>query len=146
MGMDESYNEKTLIIIKPDGVKRKLIGEIISRFERKGLDLLAIKNMDPSASLINEHYIHLPEKIRVKVKKYMSDTVIVMIWRGKDSVKAARQIVGATNPLEGQIGSIRADYCLSIGRNLVHASDKPENALREIKMWYPEFIEPEIKE
>lgn len=138
--------QKTLIIIKPDAYKRGKIGEIISRFENKGLQLIAMKSMLPPTALIAEHYSHLPEKILPKVKAYMNDTVVVMIWRGIGAIEAGRQLIGATDPLKSSIGSIRGDFGMSIGRNLVHGSDSVESANKEIQLWYPEFIEPEVIE
>lgn len=142
--MGNDFFQKTLILIKPDGIKRNLIGDIIQRFERKGLQLIAIKMIDPSPALITNHYAHLPDTVLVKVKEHMIDTVVAMIWRGVDAVKAARQIIGITKPLDATPGSIRGDFCMSVGRNLVHGSDSNENAQKEISLWFPEFIDPEV--
>merc|ERR1711935_159053 len=144
MGMDKS-TENTLIIVKPDGVKRRLVGEIIKRFESKGLELIAVKSMTPGVPLIDEHYSHLPENVLAKVKSYMQDLCVVMIWRGIGAVSAGRQIIGATKPLEAAPGTIRGDFGMCIGRNIVHGSDSVDAAKREIKLWYNEaFVEPEV--
>ncbi|KAF7694648.1 Nucleoside diphosphate kinase A [Cucumispora dikerogammari] len=142
--MEERSVQRTLVIIKPDGIKRHLIGEIISRFERKGLQLIAIKLVDPSPALISAHYAHLPDTVLPKVKEHMIDTVVAMIWRGVNAVKAGRQIIGSTKPLEAATGTIRGDFCMSVGRNLVHGSDSESSANKEINMWFPDFVEPEV--
>ena len=130
--------EKTLIILKPGTVQRALIGEVIQRFERKGLQLCGMKMMQLSDELLNEHYAHLshlPFFQRIK-NSMMAAPVIVCCLQGKDAIQVVRNIVGATNGREALPGTIRGDYSMSIQENIVHASDAPETAEIELKRFF----------
>ena len=133
--------ERTYIMIKPDGVQRGCVGEIIARFEKKGFKLLAMKLYSPSKQLLEEHYKDLKEKpFFPKLVEYMMmGPVVCMIWQGREVVKTGRKMLGATNPLNSEPGTIRGDYCIESGRNIIHGSDSVESAEREIKLW----IKPE---
>ncbi len=130
--------ERAYIMIKPDGVQRGICGEIISRFEKKGYKLMAMKLYSPTKELLEEHYKDLKEKpFFPKLVNYMlMGPVICMIWQGKDAVKTGRKMLGATNPLNSEPGTIRGDYCIETGRNVIHGSDSVESAEREIKLWF----------
>lgn len=125
-------------MIKPDGVQRALVGEIIHRFERKGFTLKALKMFVPSKDLAEEHYKDLSSKpFFPKLVDYIiSGPVIAMVWEGDGVVKSARKLIGATNPLEAEAGTIRGDLAIQTGRNVVHGSDSPENGVREAKLWF----------
>lgn len=133
--------EKTLVLVKPDGVKRKLCGEILARFERKGLNIDAIKMINVPRELAEAHYGEHKEKpfFGELVDFITSGPVLAMVLSGKNAVSAVRQLNGATNPLEAAPGSIRGDYALFIGENIVHASDAVETAEREVALWFPEI-------
>jgi nucleoside-diphosphate kinase len=130
--------QQSLVIIKPDGVQRGLIGEIIGRLERRGLRLVALKLMSVSASLAEQHYaVHVGKPFYPGLIQYISSgPVVVMAWEGSKAIEAVRQTVGATNPTAAAPGTIRADLGLDIGRNLIHASDKPETAEFELNLWF----------
>ncbi|KAJ3101886.1 nucleoside diphosphate kinase [Phlyctochytrium planicorne] len=132
--------ERTFIAIKPDGTQRGLVGEVISRFEKRGYKLVAIKSLVPSKALAEEHYADLSARPFFKgLVNYMTSgkaPIIAMVWEGKDAIRQGRRIVGATNPLESAPGTIRGDYCISIGRNIIHASDGFETATQEIGLWF----------
>lgn len=130
--------ERTFVMIKPDGVQRGLIGEIISRLERRGLKLVAMKMMKVDESLARRHYaVHEGKPFFVGLIRYITSApVVAMVVEGTNAVAAVRQTVGATKPFEAAPGSIRADFALEIGRNLVHASDAPETAVAEIALWF----------
>ncbi len=132
--------ERTLIIIKPDGVERGLIGPIISRFEQRGLKLAALKMLHVSDSLARQHYaIHEGKPFFEPLIAYItSSPVVVMALEGPQAVQAARNTIGATKPVEAAPGSIRGDFGMMVGRNLVHGSDSPENAAAEIALWFDE--------
>ena len=135
--------ERTYIMIKPDGVQRGCVGEIIARFEKKGFKLLAMKLYSPSKQLLEEHYKDLKEKpFFPKLVEYMMmGPVVCMIWQGREVVKTGRKMLGATNPLNSEPGTIRGDYCIESGRNIIHGSDSVESAERELKLWFkPEEI------
>ena len=137
--------ERTLVFIKPDGVQRGLVGEIITRLERRGLCLLAAKFMNVSQELARTHYaIHEGQKFYEGLIAYItSSPVMAMVWEGPDAVAAVRQTMGSTKPLEAAPGTVRHDFGLRIGRNLTHASDKLETAIKEIELWFkPEEIIP----
>ncbi len=133
--------EKTLVLVKPDGVKKHICGEIIARFERKGLAIHAIKMIQVPAELAKKHYAEHEGKgfFQDLIDFITSGPVLAMVIEGENAVKAVRQINGATNPLEAVPGSIRGDYATSIDENIVHASDAPETAAREIALWFPEL-------
>ncbi|MGV8024959.1 MAG: nucleoside-diphosphate kinase [Anaerolineaceae bacterium] len=135
--MEENF-EKTLVLIKPDGVERKLIGTIISRFENRGLQLIAIKMVQVSHEMAETHYKeHLGKSFYAGLVQYITAApVIAMVWAGEHAVEAVRQTVGKTNPLEATPGSIRHDFALLTSRNLIHASDSPSTSEREIALWF----------
>jgi nucleoside-diphosphate kinase len=130
--------EKTLVIVKPDGVQRGLIGEIIGRLERRGLRLAAMKMLSVSQSLAEQHYaVHQGKPFYEGLVQYIiSAPVVVMAWEGNKAIEAVRQTVGATNPTAAAPGTIRADFAVEIGRNLIHASDGPETAAFELGLWF----------
>jgi len=130
--------ERTLIIIKPDGVQRALVGDVIKRFEARGLRLAGLKLIQIPRALAEEHYAeHKGKGFYEGTVTYMTSApVVVMVLEGPDAVAASRATMGATNPLNAAPGTIRADFGLNISRNLVHGSDKPETAEREIKLYF----------
>ncbi|TVY50547.1 Nucleoside diphosphate kinase [Lachnellula cervina] len=132
--------EQTFIAIKPDGVQRGLIGPIITRFEARGYKLAAIKLMTASKEHLEEHYEDLSTKpFFPGLIKYMgSGPICAMVWEGRDAVKTGRTLLGATNPLASQPGTIRGDYAIDVGRNVCHGSDSVENAKKEIALWFKE--------
>ena len=132
--------QQSLVIIKPDGVQRGLIGEIIGRLERRGLRLVGLKLMSVSTSLAEQHYaVHQGKPFYPGLIEYISSgPVVVMAWEGSKAIEAVRQTVGATNPTAAAPGTIRADLAIDIGRNLIHASDKPETAAFELGLWFKE--------
>lgn len=132
--------EQTLVLVKPDGVQRHLIGEIIARFERRGLKLLGMKFMQMSDALAAEHYsVHRGRPFYEKLLAYItSGPVVAMVWEGNDAVAAVRTTMGATNPVEAASGTIRGDLGMEIGRNLVHGSDSAENAVKEVGLFFSE--------
>lgn len=132
--------EQTYIMIKPDGVQRGIVGNIISRFETKGYKLAAMKTKQPTKELLETHYCDLVEKpFFPKLRDYMlSGPVVCMVWEGKEAVSTGRKMLGATNPLESQAGTIRGDFCIEVGRNICHGSDSVENAQKEIALWFEE--------
>lgn len=135
--------ERTLVLIKPDGVQRNLVGEIISRLEKRGLQLVAQKFLLVTESLAREHYhIHQGKPFYEGLIRYITSAPLVaMVWEGPEAVKAVRQTMGSTNPLDAAPGTIRHDFALVLSRNLTHASDSPENADIEIATWFkPEEI------
>ncbi|PVV00488.1 hypothetical protein BB560_005128 [Smittium megazygosporum] len=134
-----SQTERTYIMVKPDGVERGLVGEIIKRFEAKGYQLCALELMQPSKDLLEQHYRDLASKpFFPKLVAYMSSGPVVgMVWQGKEVVKTGRKMLGATNPLESAPGTIRGDFCVDVGQNLCHGSDSVESAEREIALWFP---------
>jgi len=130
--------ERTLVLVKPDGVQRGLVGEVIARFERRGLRLVAGKFMQVSQTLAETHYAeHKAESFYNDLISYItSGPVMAMVWEGPSAIAAVRQTVGSTKPLESAPGTIRQDYALEVGRNLIHASDKPETGQREVALWF----------
>ncbi|XP_055008554.1 nucleoside diphosphate kinase, mitochondrial isoform X2 [Boleophthalmus pectinirostris] len=130
--------ERTFIAVKPDGVQRRLIGQIIHRFERRGFKLVGMKLLQVSKDLLSEHYCQLTKKpFYPDLVDYMtSGPVVAMVWEGPDIVKTSRMMVGHTNPAEAHAGTIRADFSFHISRNVVHASDSTEGAQREIQLWF----------
>ncbi len=133
--------ERTLILVKPDAFARNLSGEIIARFERKGLALAAMKMMTASRELAEAHYAEHAERpfFGELVEFITSGPLVAMILEGDHAVTAARQVIGATDPIEATMGSIRADYALEVGRNMVHGSDSDESAAREAALFFPEL-------
>lgn len=130
--------EKTLVILKPCTIQRGLIGEIISRFERKGLQLAGMKMIWLTDNILSEHYAHLKEKpFFQRIKDAMSVCpVIVCCWEGVDAIQVVRQLTGATNGTNAQPGTIRGDFSMSVQENIVHASDSPETAAIELKRFF----------
>jgi nucleoside-diphosphate kinase len=130
--------EQTLILVKPDGVQRGLIGQIIGRFEQRGLQLVAMKFIQMSPQLAAEHYgVHQGKPFYEGLVSYItSGPIVAMVWQGKNAVAAARATMGATNPVNAAPGTIRGDLAMEIGRNLVHGSDSPENAEKEVSLFF----------
>jgi len=130
--------ERSLVLVKPDGVQRGLIGEVISRLERRGLRLVAAKLVQVSRELAEEHYaVHKDKPFYVGLIDYIiSAPVMAMVWEGPNAVAAIRQTMGATRPWEAAPGTVRHDFALEVGRNITHASDSPENGLSEIALWF----------
>ncbi|KAK1331065.1 hypothetical protein QTO34_009013 [Cnephaeus nilssonii] len=148
-------SERTFIAIKPDGVQRQLVGEIIKRFEQKGFRLVAMKfmqtspckvnanvlepgNSSASEDLLKEHYIDLKDRpFFTGLVKYMhSGPVVAMVWEGLNVVKTGRVMLGETNPADSKPGTIRGDFCIQVGRNIIHGSDSVESAEKEIGLWF----------
>jgi nucleoside-diphosphate kinase len=135
--------ERTLILVKPDGVQRGLMGEIVHRFERRGLKLIGMKFLQMSDALANQHYaVHKERPFFNDLVSYItSGPVLAMVWEGNDAIAAARATIGSTKPVEATPGSIRGDFGMEIGRNLVHGSDSPENGVKEANLFFrPEEI------
>ena len=132
--------ERTLVIVKPDGVQRGLIGEIISRLERRGLKLVGLKFMQITPELASRHYaVHQGKPFYEPLVAYItSSPVAVMVWEGKQAIEVVRKTMGATNPVNAEPGTIRADFGVEIGRNLVHGSDGPETAAFEVALFFRE--------
>ncbi|MEC0484681.1 nucleoside-diphosphate kinase [Bacillus glycinifermentans] len=132
--------EKTFVMVKPDGVQRQLIGDILSRFERKGLQLIGAKLMKVSQETAGEHYKEHKEKpfFGELVDFITSGPVFAMVWKGEDAIAISRQLIGKTNPKEALPGTIRGDYGMSVGKNIIHGSDSPESAVREIGLFFKE--------
>ncbi|EXC35650.1 Nucleoside diphosphate kinase 1 [Morus notabilis] len=132
--------EQTYIMIKPDGVQRGLVGNIISRFEQKGFFLRGLKIITVDRALAEKHYADLSAKpfFNGLVDYIISGPVVAMVWEGKGVVTTGRKIIGATNPAESAPGTIRGDFAIDIGRNVIHGSDSVESARKEIALWFPE--------
>ncbi len=130
--------ERTLILIKPDAINRGLIGEIISRFEKKGLKIVGMKMLKMSKEKAKEHYSHhVGKPFYPDLEKFMTSMpIIAFVVEGKEAVNVVRKIVGSTNGREAEPGSIRGDYSMSVSKNLIHASDSKENAEKEIKRFF----------
>lgn len=130
--------ERTLVLAKPDAIQRGLVGEIISRFEKRGLKLIGLKLVAVSPELAAAHYaVHFGKPFYNGLVKYIcSAPVIAMVWEGPAAIQAVRQTMGATDPLNAAPGTIRHDLALGMGRNLTHGSDSPENAEKEITLWF----------
>jgi len=133
--------EQTLILVKPAAFARGLTGEILARFERKGLKIVALKLLTTPRDLAETHYDEHRERpfFGELVDFITSAPLVAMVLEGDDAVVAARQLIGATNPLEANTGSIRGDFAIAVGQNMVHGSDSPESATREIGIWFPEL-------
>ena len=133
--------ERTLILVKPDAFARNLTGEIIARFEHKGLRIVALKHMHVTEDLAKQHYAEHEGKpfFGELVEFITSAPLVAMVLEGTDAIRAARQVIGATNPLEAAPGSIRGDFALEVGKNMVHGSDSPESAEREAKLFFPDL-------
>ena len=133
--------ERTLILVKPDAFARNLNGEILARCERKGLRLAALKHMTMTRELADQHYAEHEGKpfFGELVEFITSGPLVAMVLEGDHAIEAARQVIGATNPLQANTGSIRGDYALEVGQNMVHGSDAPESAAREVGLFFPEL-------
>ena len=133
--------DRTLILVKPDAFARGLTGEVIARFERKGLRIVALKAMELERELAERHYEEHREKpfFSDLVEFITGGPLVAMVLEGHEAVTAARQVIGATNPLEAAPGSIRGDFALEVQTNLVHGSDSPESAGREVGLFFPEL-------
>jgi nucleoside-diphosphate kinase len=132
--------ERTLVIVKPDAVQRGLIGEILRRFETRGLKLVGMKLMAVSQELARRHYdVHVGKPFFEPLISYITSApVVVAVLEGKDAIAAVRSTVGSTNPVQATPGTIRGDLGMEIGRNLVHASDSAETAKQEVALWFSE--------
>jgi nucleoside-diphosphate kinase len=132
--------ERTFLAIKPDGVQRGLVGDIISRFETKGFTLVGLKLMKVSRELAEQHYgVHRERPFFAGLVEFITSApVVAMVWEGDGVISSARKLIGATNPLTSDLGTIRGDYGVSIGRNIIHGSDAPETAQQEISLWFKE--------
>ncbi|GAM18043.1 hypothetical protein SAMD00019534_012180 [Acytostelium subglobosum LB1] len=132
--------ERSFIAIKPDGVARNLVGEIIARFEKRGYVLVGLKQLVPTVEIAQTHYEEHKERpfFSGLVTFITSGPVVAMVWEGKGVVATARAMIGATNPLSSAPGTIRGDYAIDVGRNIIHGSDSPASAEREIKLWFNE--------
>jgi nucleoside-diphosphate kinase len=130
--------ERTLVIIKPDAVQRGLVGGIITRLERRGLKLAGMKFMQITQELASRHYaVHKGKPFYEPLVAYItSSPVVVMVWEGKQAIQIVRKTMGATNPANAEPGTIRADWAIEIGRNLVHGSDGPETAAFEVELFF----------
>jgi nucleoside-diphosphate kinase len=133
--------ERTLILVKPDAFGRGLTGEILARFERKGLRIVAMKHMTVERDLAEQHYAEHSERpfFGELVDFITGGPLVALVLEGYEAIRAARQAIGATNPLDAAPGSIRGDYALEVQTNMVHGSDAPESATREIGLFFPEL-------
>jgi nucleoside-diphosphate kinase len=133
--------ERTLILVKPDAFARGLTGEIIRRFERKGLTIVALKHMQVTEDLAKQHYAEHDGKpfFGELVEFITSAPLVAMVLEGDEAIRAARQVIGATNPLEATTGSIRGDFAVEVGKNMVHGSDSTESGAREAGLFFPEL-------
>jgi nucleoside-diphosphate kinase len=131
--------DQTLILVKPDAFARELTGEIIARFERKGLRIVALRRMTVTRELAERHYAEHAQRpfFGELVEFITSGPLVAMVLEGSSAVSAARQVIGATDPLQAAPGSIRGDFAVEVGRNLVHGSDSPEAAAREVALFFP---------
>jgi nucleoside-diphosphate kinase len=131
--------ERTLILVKPDAFERGLTGEIIARFERKGLTIVALKHMQLDEDTAKQHYAEHEGKpfFGELVDFITSGPLVAMVLEGTEAIRAARQVIGATNPLEATTGSIRGDFAIEVGKNMVHGSDSPESGQREAALFFP---------
>lgn len=132
--------ERNFIMVKPDGVQRRLIEKVIEKFEQKTIKLVALKFSWPSEELLKKHYADLADKpFFPGLIEYMSSgPVVPMVWEGVGVVKAGRVLLGATNPADSAPGTIRGDFCIEVGRNVCHGSDAVESAKKEIDLWFTE--------
>lgn|SRR5690625_1940769 len=137
---ENEYMEKTFIMVKPDGVQRSVIGDIVHRFEQKGFKLVGAKLMQVSEQLAENHYGEHKERpfFGELVEFITSGPVFAMVWEGENVISIARTMIGATNPAEATPGSIRGDYGITVGKNIIHGSDSPESAEREINLFFNE--------
>lgn len=136
--VETKTRERTFIMIKPDGVQRGLVGEIIGRFEKKGFKLCGMKMTSPGEDHFKQHYADLSSKgfFAGLIKYASSGPVVAMCWEGDNAVKTGRKMLGATKPLDSEPGTIRGDLCIDVGRNIIHGSDSVEAAEKEIALWF----------
>jgi nucleoside-diphosphate kinase len=130
--------DRTLILVKPDAFARSLTGEILARFERKGLRIVAMRLLTMDIALAEQHYAeHVGKGFYDDLVSFItSGPLVALVLEGQDAVTAARQVIGATNPLEATTGSIRGDFAIEVGQNMVHGSDSPESAQREVALFF----------
>jgi nucleoside-diphosphate kinase len=133
--------ERTLILVKPDAFARQLTGEIIARFERKGLRLVALTLLTMTSEMASAHYAEHEGKpfFGELVQFITSGPLVAMVLDGEQAITAARQVIGATNPVQANTGSIRGDFAIEVGQNMVHGSDAPESAAREVALFFPDL-------
>jgi nucleoside-diphosphate kinase len=136
--MSTTQKERTFIMIKPDGVQRGLVGQIIARFETKGFKLVAMKQCAPGKAQFEAHYADLSSKgfFPSLIEYATSGPVVAMVWEGDNAVKTGRKMLGATKPADSEPGTIRGDLCIDVGRNIIHGSDAVESANKEIALWF----------
>jgi nucleoside-diphosphate kinase len=136
--VEERNLERTFLMIKPDGVQRNLVGEIIQRLETKGFTLVGLKLMSVSRELAEQHYaVHKDKGFFAGLIEFItSGPVVAMVWEGEGIIASARKLIGATNPLSAEPGTIRGDFGVTVGRNLIHGSDGADTAKEEIKLWF----------
>jgi nucleoside-diphosphate kinase len=136
-----SNASRTLILVKPDAFERGLTGEVLSRLERKGLRIVAMRQLTADEEIANVHYAEHKEKpfFGELVEFITRGPLVAAVFEGVEAVAAARQLIGATNPIEAAPGSIRGDYAVEVTFNLVHGSDSDESAAREIEIWFPDL-------
>eukprot|EP00555_Chaetoceros_dichaeta_P003807 CAMPEP_0198251354 /NCGR_PEP_ID=MMETSP1447-20131203/2209_1 /TAXON_ID=420782 /ORGANISM="Chaetoceros dichaeta, Strain CCMP1751" /LENGTH=226 /DNA_ID=CAMNT_0043936345 /DNA_START=25 /DNA_END=705 /DNA_ORIENTATION=- len=141
-GIPGTNQERTFLAVKPDGVQRGLIGDIITRFEKRGYKLVGLKMVWPTMEMAEAHYADLSKKGFYKglCQFFSSGPVVCMCWEGKDIIKQGRQMLGETQPLASKPGSIRGDFSIDLGRNICHGSDSPDAAAHELNMWFPEGV------
>lgn len=140
-GIPGTPNERTLIAVKPDGVQRGKVGEIVQRFEQRGYKLLAIKMLTPTQEQIESHYAHLassPWFLNIVNYFVGAGPIVAMVWEGRNSIRGGRSLIGATKPADSLPGTVRCDFCIDVGRNLIHGSDGAESAQKEIALWFTE--------
>src|ERR1700760_1644444 len=133
--------ERTLILVKPDAFARGLTGEIVARFERKGLRIVAMQHMTMTEEIAGRHYAeHEGKPFYGELVEFItSGPLVAMVLEGEDAIRAARQVIGATNPLEATTGSIRGDFAIAVGQNMVHGSASPESGQREAALFFPDL-------
>jgi nucleoside-diphosphate kinase len=141
-GKPGTNQERTFIAVKPDGVQRGLVGNIIARFEKRGYKLVGLKMVWPTKQMAEEHYADLSKKpfFPGLTSFFSSGPIVCMCWEGKDVIKQGRQMLGETQPLASKPGSIRGDFSIDLGRNICHGSDSAKGAEHELKMWFPEGV------
>lgn len=136
--INEKFDERTFIMIKPDGVKRRLVGEIIKRLERKGFQMTVINLIKPKKEILEKHYSDLKKKdfYSELINFMLSGSVVTMVWEGRGIVDYTRKMLGETDPLKSMPGTIRGDFATDINQNICHASDGKEVAEKEIELWF----------
>lgn len=141
-GVPGTNQERTFLAVKPDGVQRGLVGDIIARFEKRGYKLVGLKMVWPTEKMAQDHYADLAKKPFYPglCKFFSSGPIICMCWEGKDIIAQGRQMLGETQPLASKPGSIRGDFSIDLGRNICHGSDSPDAAAHELNMWFPEGV------